>query len=283
MRIAITGSNGFIGNELVHHFLSTGNEVLLLQRKEPDVLTKGTVYQPYDLNDPANTPNLSQVDALIHTAFIPFSKKNNSSKANIEGTLALYKTCLAKGVYFIFLSSMSSHQNALSEYGKHKFELEKLLDKSKCLILKLGLVIGEKGLFSRIRSLVQKSPFAFVIGGGRQPVQPVYIGDVASVIKKCIAARITGSYLLATPQVYTMRELFMLIGKAAGRKPFFIPVPYATADVAIRTITWLHLPFPVSGENLMGLKQLRSFDTQADLDRLGVKLKGLEESIEELI
>jgi dTDP-4-dehydrorhamnose reductase len=47
---------------------------------------------------------------------------------------------------------MSAHEDALSEYGKHKFKLEQIIGTSDAAILKLGLVMGETGgLFLSIK------------------------------------------------------------------------------------------------------------------------------------
>jgi len=282
MRIAITGSNGFIGSELVAYLLSAGHEVLLLQRKKPAVLPTGAFYQPYDMNWPERMLDLTGVDALVHTAYMPFTTTNNAESVNVHTTLRLSNQCSANGVHFIFLSSMSAHEDALSEYGKYKFKLEKRLDTSKCLILRLGLVIGNEGLFSRIYNSFKKTALAVLIAGGKQPVQPIYIGDVVRVIAKCIAEKRKGKFTVAVNHAYTMKELSAAIAAKAGKKPLFISVPYWMANLGIGLIELLHLPFPVSKENLLGLQQLRAEDTSADLDKLGINLLDLKASLDKL-
>jgi len=282
MRIAITGSNGFIGSELAKYMLAQGHEVLLLQRKKPEVLAKGTTYQLYDLNWPERILDLKGVDALVHTAFMPITKNNNGASVNINCALRLFSQCAANGIQFVFLSSMSAHADALSDYGVHKFKLEKRLDISKCLILRLGLVIGQDGLFKRIYNSVQKMPFTLLIAGGEQPIQPIYIGDVVRVIDRCIAEKLTGKFTLAVNRVYTMKELSATIAAKAGKKPLFISVPYWLVSLGIWFVELLHLPFPVSNENLLGLEQLRSEDTGDDLRKLSVELLDLDASIKQL-
>lgn len=283
MRIAITGANGFVGNELVHYFLAEGNEVWLLQRKKPQMPYARAVYKPYHLDDTSTIPDLTGVDVLIHTAYIAYEGDKQSTVANIKGTIALYEVCQAKGIYFIFLSSLSAHKGAISQYGKHKFELEKKLDKRHCLILKLGLVIGNRGLFNRIKQSVMRTRLALMIGGGNQPVQTIFISDVARVIDKCIHTQRTGIFNVATPRVYSMKDLFSTVAKKAGKTLIFIPIPYFIAETGIRLIELLHLPFPVSSENLLGLKQLRPFSTQPDLEELDIELTDLEESVSRLM
>ena len=282
MRIAITGANGFIGSQLVNYFITNGYEVLLLQRNQPAKMLAGATYAHYDLNDPTVLPALENVDALIHTAYMPYTTTNGANEKNVQGTLALYNLCLAKQIYFVFLSSMSAHENALSVYGKHKYELQNTLDTHKCLILRLGLVIGQQGLFSRLNQSLRKSPFVFLAGGGQQPIQPVYIDDVVKVIVESLSIKRTGIYTLAEARVYTMRELFMAIAKKAGKKPVFIDVPYWVVATGINFIELLHLPFPVSKENLLGLKQLQSFDTRSDLEKLSIRPVSLKEALQRL-
>ncbi len=278
MRIGITGSSGFIGNELVKYFSGKGHQVVLLQRKPPSVLLPNCEYVAYDITDPA-LPKADKLDILIHTAYMPYTKQNNSSRYNIQSTLMLADICKKMNAQFIFLSSLSAHTEAQSEYGRHKFQLEQQLDTAHCLILKLGLVIGEQGLFSRIRKTVKKSAVIPLIGGGRQAVQTIYIGDVAKAIEQGIEKKRTGIYHLATETVYTMKELFTQIAESARQKPLFISVPYALAEAGISLIETLRLPIPVSKENLYGLKQLKAFNTSPDLEKFGIRLLSLEDSI----
>lgn len=274
MRIGITGSSGFIGSELTKHLSAKGHQILLLQRKAPEVLPIGTTFHAFDISNPDTIPDTTGLDALVHTAYMPFAN-NHSSEQNIHATLALSAACAKTNTQFIFLSSMSAHEQALSEYGKHKFALEQKLPKANTLILKLGLVLGEKGLYSRIKQTVAKSKIIPLIGGGTQPVQILFIRDLVSLIEKCIQQKTKGVYCIATPGVYTMKELFQHIAAQSGAKPIFIPLPYFIAGSAIALIQFLRLPFPVSKENLLGLKQMKAQDTSADLKFLQIELTPL--------
>lgn len=272
MRVGITGSNGFIGSELVKYFVSQGNEVVLYQRRKPEMLQPNTSFVHFDLNDSSTVPEVSKLDVLIHTAFVLYEKGNDSSRKNVQQALALSEACIKNNIQFIFFSTLSAHETALSEYGKHKYELEQKLDKSKVLILKLGLVIGAEGLYSRIKNIVAKSRIIPMIGGGYQPEQIVLVSDVVKTIASCIEKKTTGIYCLASHRTYTLKEIFSHAAKQSGRTPLFIPVPYFVAEVAIGLVEILHLPFPVSKENLLGLKRMIPFETKDDLKKLGVEL-----------
>lgn len=280
MKIAVTGATGFVGGELVRYLTAAGHEVIKLQRR-----TAGAPDERfYDLRSVDSIPDLTGIDAVVHTAFLKYDKKNlpDSSEFNIRGALALEKACHAAGAKFVFLSTMSAHSEAISRYGKHKYDIEKLLDRSKDLILRLGLVVGRKGLFDTIKTAISKGAFIPLVGSGSQPIQTIAVTDVCRIIEKAITGNVTGSYIIGTERVYTLKDLYAAIAVRLGKKPTFVSVPYGLVSLALGTIETLRIPFNVSQENLLGLKQLKAFETKDDLQRLGVSVMDMDETLDKL-
>jgi hypothetical protein len=77
-----------------------------------------------------------------------------------------------------------------------------------------------------------------------------------------------------------MKELFSVIAAKAGKHLWFISIPYWLVGLGIKAIELLHLPFPVSSENLNGLRQLQSYDNTSDLQALGIVPLELKETID---
>ena len=281
MRIAVTGATGFVGGELVSYLTKQGHEVIKLQRKS---ITEANE-QFFDMRSKDSIPDLSGIDALIHTAFLKYDKKvlYDSSEINIDTTLALEKACHKSGTQFVFLSTMSAHCEAISQYGKHKYDLEQKLDLSKNLIFRLGLVIGRKGLFDTIKTAISKGAFIPLVGNGSQPIQIILVTDVCRTIEKAIAAKMCGSYTIGTEKVYTLKDLYAAIAVRLNKKPIFISVPYGLVDLVLSTIEALRIPFNVSKENLLGLKQLKAFETKKDLDTLGISILDMDEALDQLM
>ena len=73
------------------------------------------------------------------------------------------------------------------------------------------------------------------------------------------------------------------IAARLGKKPVFVPFPIPPALVVLRVVEGLRIPFPVSSENLLGLKCLRASDTTRDLERLGIRARPAEESLDEAL
>lgn len=283
MEIAITGSSGFIGKELTAHLLKAGHHILLMQRSGPKELAENTAYFPFDLKTP-QTPD-KKLDVLIHCAVATQSPENTDAhEQNVNATIKLRDYCRNNGVHFIFISTMSAHEDAISIYGKHKFELEQQIAGDNETVLRLGLVLGSTGgLFNNIRQTIEKGAVIPLVSGGGQPIQTIAIYDLCNLIQKVIDEKITGTYTVADPGVHTLKELYTSVAKTLGKNPKFLSLPYFFFDGALRVAEMMRVKLPVGRENLLGLKQLRSFDTEADLAKLKVKLDGMETAVNRII
>jgi NADH dehydrogenase len=281
MKIAVTGATGFVGGELVSYLTAQGHDVIRLQRGS--IAAHNDRF--FDMRSVDSIPDLTGIDALIHTAFVKYDKIKlpDSSEINIATTLALEKACHKAGTKFVFLSTMSAHAEAISRYGKHKYDIEQRLAVSKDLVFRLGLVIGNKGLFDTIRTAISKGSFIPLVGNGAQPIQTIAITDICRIIEKAILNNMTGIYTLGTEKVYTLKDLYAAIALRLNKKPVFISVPYELVDIALGTIEALRIPFNVSKENLLGLKQLKAFETKDDIKKLGVSISDMDESLDQLM
>jgi nucleoside-diphosphate-sugar epimerase len=281
MKIAVTGATGFVGGELVSYLTAQGHEVIRLLRQSAGTATD----RFFDMRSTDSIPDLRGIDALVHTAFVKYDKAKlpDSSEINITMALALEKACHKTGTKFIFLSTMSAHDEALSRYGKHKFDIEQKLDQSKDLVLRLGLVIGSRGLFDTIKKAISNGAFIPLVGNGGQPIQTIAVSDVCRIVEIGILKNIDGLYTIGTEKVYTLKDLYTAIAKRLNKKPIFISVPYGLVNLALGTIETLRIPFNVSKENLLGLKQLKAFKTKKDLEKLGVNILDMDQALDQLI
>ena len=114
-------------------------------------------------------------------------------------------------------------------------------------------------------------------------VLSLMITDICRIIEKAILNNMTGIYTLGTEKVYTLKDLYAAIALRLNKKPVFISVPYELVDIALGTIEALRIPFNVSKENLLGLKQLKAFETKDDIKKLGVSISDMDESLDQLM
>lgn len=278
-RIIITGANGFIGEELTRHFIAKGYQVTALVHNFPTNTVDGVEYVKYDMESNETLLVFSGALALVHCAYVRIDRNKNADEINYTGTKNLMEQCHQHNVKFVFISSFSAHEKALSHYGKTKLKCEQLIDTTQDLIIKPGLVIGKKGLASEIISKVKSSPFFPLVGNGKQPLQTVYIHDLCLAIEQLIAKNKTGIYHIAEENAISMKQFYSTIASALNKRLIFVPIPLNVLVFFTYLFEKLRIPLPISSDSVLGLKQLRAFDTQRDLAAIGIAVRAYDESI----
>ncbi|MDP1822145.1 MAG: sugar nucleotide-binding protein [Archangium sp.] len=277
-RLLITGASGFIGSHLRHALEARGLAYRTLKRDDtwPDKL--------------ATTLDLSAVDAVVHLANPRVSGTDSRDQlvrdtlVPLEGLIGAIKRT-NPACCLVFLSSQSAGPDTPSSYGRLKWEAEQLLAASGCtwVVIRPGLVLGEgnRGLFSTLRRLIESSPVIPVIGSGEHLIQPVHVDAVTdAIIRVCLEPeKHAGAlYQLALPPV-PFKDLLQAMAQGLGKKRAFFPVPEALVNLGLWLgETVLENP-PLTRVNLAGLVNLEVMQTGATLDRLGVQLPSLEETL----
>lgn len=148
MRIAITGSSGFIGRHLIKQLVSDKNELLLLDSNpiHDDVNVDGVQQISRDICDPVLQDDLStfKPEVVIHLAAqkdVRFSIQypDIDFRINTEGSRNVFESVFKSGSEHVMYASSGgaiySESNPLpisevstilpkSPYGKHKYEAE---------------------------------------------------------------------------------------------------------------------------------------------------------------
>jgi nucleoside-diphosphate-sugar epimerase len=255
--IVVTGANGFIGRYLIEYFSKRNYKVIALIHRAYKAALPGVDYRLFELDSFAGDVIPENTIAVIHAAYIPYRKGNNSDERNLRATKRLLEFSRKKNVgKFVFLSSFSAMPDALSHYGQSKYRQEQLFDISKDLILRPALVRGEGGLFRNIEKVIEKSGIIPLPGGGKQPVQLVDIDVLAKVIESSIEKNISGEYNIASGKPITVKELYLDIANTLNRKIRFVNIPFALILPAVNLLSLFTENLPVTKENILGLKQM---------------------------
>lgn len=166
MKIAITGANGFVGNNLSNYLTQKGLDLIRVQRKKgANCVTIPKCDKTTDWNKA-----LQDVDTIIHCAGIAHQKKDQSFekfyKVNVQGTESLVNQAVKVGVRnIIFISSIKvngenssllnpfiddSNDNPIDYYGISKLFAEsviKSISKTEGInyvIIRPGLIYGPR-------------------------------------------------------------------------------------------------------------------------------------------
>jgi nucleoside-diphosphate-sugar epimerase len=278
--VAITGASGFLGTKLVEYFTARGWHVKALVRTpRPD--TANVTYVAYDIAKPVSDDVLADADYLVHAAYVKQDRQHpDAFQQNITAAKSLVTAARRhKLKKCLFMSSMSAHEDAISAYGKQKLAIEKVFNGKGCVAIRSGLIIGNGGLVKEMVGFMRSKHMVPLVGGGKQPLQIIAIDDLVTTIDKLLQSNLSGIYTVATPEVYSYKQLYRAISRQLHIKVLFVPIPFFILINLLRIINLLPIPLAVNPDNALGLKALIAVDTAPDLKKIGVKLRPLEQAL----
>ena len=283
--VGVTGARGFIGRHLVRHLAAAGRPVRAFVRVPGAAPVAGATEHRFVLPDGFDERDFAGLAAIVHGALVEYGPaERDADRVNREGCERLIVAARRQGARVIFLSTLSAHEDARSHYGRSKLALERLFDRERDCVLRLGLVLGDGGLFGSMAGLIRGAGVIPLPDGGRQPIQTLWMGDLLQAVEHAIARGLSGRHEVAAPEVHTMRDLYVAVMRGAGVSPRLVSVPIGLVELGAAVLEALRVPFPIRRENVLGLRALRAFDTAASMKALGIERPvGLEEAVRKLL
>ena len=252
-KVFITGSNGFVGKNLIRALI-----------KEGIAYTAGDRSTYGDIVSQANWSSiLSDCDVVVHLAARVHVMEETEAdpliafrKMNVEATLNLAKAARESGVKrFIYISSVKvngeeTHENPFSAndvpapldpYGVSKMEAERELMKMhtpgvfEIVIIRPPLVYGPgvKANFEKLFWLVKKDlPIPFGRVKNKRSLVSVY--NLCDLIIRCMDhPNASGeTFLVSDDKDYSLKDLIIQMAKTEGKFPHLLPVPVSMMKMA---------------------------------------------------
>jgi len=259
MRVAVSGSTGLVGSEVVSVLSAAGHEVVRLVRRAPAPGEKAVLRWDPGRRE-VDAAGLEGLDAVIHLAGENVgsgrwtaARKTAIRDSRVNGTRLLCealsglarppKTLVcasAIGIYGDrgeellteesspgtgFLAGVAREWEAASEPAARKG--------IRVATLRIGMVLSPKGgALSRMLPLF-RAGLGGVIGGGSQYVSWVALDDLPFIILHSLQrADLSGPVNAVAPRPVTNREFTEALGKALSR-PTPIPVPAFALRLAV--------------------------------------------------
>lgn len=240
--ILVTGASGYVGNNLVRRLVQMRKPVramvghvdkalVRLKDVEPKIeIVRGDVTRPETL-----TEWMEGVDTVIHLVAIPMEKGKRTYQAiNTQGTINVVDAAKMAGIKrFINMcqngaTADSPHAFLRSKGIAQKYVAESGLDWTA---LRPSVIWGPQDEFANVQArLIRMTPFIYpIVGDGKAPFQPVYVGDVVEAFVRCIDDRTTigQEYELGGPEILTYEQIVDRVLKAlhTNRIKVKVPVP----------------------------------------------------------
>jgi NADH dehydrogenase len=247
-KILILGGSGFVGQtlceHLVQHFGSGGPRLLVPTRR----LAHARLVQPLPLvdvvqadvhDDAALDRLLAGCDAVINLIAILHGNPAAFESAHVGLPRRLAAACRRQGVSrLIHVSALGAAADAPSMYLRSKAGGEAVLQSAglALTLLRPSVIFGADdrflNLFARLQALAPVVPLA----GASARFQPVWVGDVAEAILRCLLRPDTAGRIIecAGPEVLTLADLVRLAGRLSGHPRLVIPLPQPLAWLQAR-------------------------------------------------
>jgi NADH dehydrogenase len=289
--VTVFGGSGFIGRYVVQRLAQQGWTVRVAVRRPERCLflkTMGVVGQVTPIaadlrSERAVAAAVDGADAVINLVGILYEKGGRTFQAiHAEGAERAARLAKAAGARtFVQMSALGAAADAPAEYARSKAAGEAAVRRHfpDARIVRPSIVFGpEDGFFNKFAAMARFAPALPLVGGGGMKFQPVYVGDVAEALLRCVENPYTAgkTYELGGPGVFTFAELLRRMLREIGRRRLLLPLPFGIARIQAAFMEWLPVP-PLTRDQLKLLERDNVVSpgalTLADLD---IQAQGLD-------
>jgi uncharacterized protein YbjT (DUF2867 family) len=268
-RTAVLGGSGFIGRYIVKRLAARGDVVPVGCRNAEEakfLKPMGDVGQVEPLNimidDEERLPAfLTGSRAAVNcVGILRESGSQTFERVHHIGPALLARITRDVGAErFIHISAIGADARSSSTYARTKAAGETAVRDAfpTATILRPSVVFGpEDQFFNRFATMAMFTPALPLIGGGETRFQPVYVGDVADAVIRCLEdpATVGRTYELGGPKIYTLRELFELLLHEIRRRRWFVNLPFELAALQAKFMSILPNP-PLTPDQVELLKR----------------------------
>ena len=249
MRIAVTGTSGFIGKKVVAALRASAHEVRVLDRA-----ATGDIAAVADWS-----PHVAGMDAVVHLAALAHARNVNESElrsVNVNASVAIGRAAAATGARMVFLSTvkvlgeegMFDDQSPFAPqdtYARAKADAEqglRAIAGLRLCVLRPPLVYGPgvgANFMALLRAVARGWPLP--LASVKNARSLVGVDNLAHAIA-CVAesARADGkTFLVADGEPVSTPDLCRAIGGALGRGARLLPFPPSLLELlpAARKLT----------------------------------------------
>jgi uncharacterized protein YbjT (DUF2867 family) len=247
VKVLVTGGTGFVGPRVVRAIVEAGHDVRALARSRKsgaNAAALGAEVVEGDMTEAASLRIAVQgVDAIVHLVAIRQGKPEQFQRVMVDGTRDLLAAAREIGVArFVQMSALGVTEETkdLVPYYGAKWEQEQLVDGSGLpyVIFRPSFVFGrEGGILPTFRRIAKVAPVTPITGSGRQRIQPIWIGDVASYFAQSLtkAEATNRTFELGGPDRVTWNEFWERLKRALGvRRPtVHVPMGFMRANALV--------------------------------------------------
>ena len=243
MKVAVSGATGFLGRHIIEALLAHGHEPVALSRRP--FVHNAVPHLAFDLGRVCPTPGdfaRLGIEGLVHCAWDFRARGEQYARLNLSGTQLLVEAAKQGGIgRLIDISSMSAFPGCRSNYGKVKLHVETIFSDAGGVILRPGLIWGDKpgGMVGTLDALVKRLRVVPMIGSGTHPLFLVHVDDLAELVRRIFEAPIFPARAILTAafnEPVPLRRILEVRARRLGLTRAFVPVPWQLVWLGLRSM-----------------------------------------------
>jgi len=207
MKIIITGSNGFIGKNLVEKL--KGFQIVEAPREKVNLLNYNQVQDFF---------NKEQPDKIIHCASVGGRRNDIDNEYVFEQNVMMSKNLLTTNIPIIYLNT-GSIKNTYYSLSKH-FINKLMLENGNYSISIYGCFGKYEEPQRYIRSIIDKvMKNETIVINKNIKMSFVYVDDLVKLISKILLGKVTSKTIIATyKEAYTLKQIAEIMFSILGKK-----------------------------------------------------------------
>jgi len=275
--LAVTGANSYVGLNFIKFCLDCKINVRAFC-KNPDVLPlnfiKSNYLEAFSYSlDATSDLNFKNVDAIIHLAHerIYGARMNFRRDLNFLGAKHLIQQAKYHEIKnIIYLSSHLAHQTTLSQYGKSKFNCEKLFIDNGYIAVRAGMVFGGQphGFYKLLLEKLKSNKIIPIICASA-PIYPIHIEDLTKALLALIKLDHKNKqlYCLGEKRSTKLKLFFChLAFKYYNKKIICISFPATIIYLLTYVVSYFNGFFNKIFERVAGALSLVAISTEESID-----------------
>jgi NADH dehydrogenase len=238
MDVTVTGAFSFTGSYVARDLLRRGHAVRTLTShpQPPAPWAQGIAAAPFSFDDPpALVTALRGSGALVNTYWMRFPRKGLDFPDVVRNTSILIESAKKAGIRrLVHLSVANAALDAPFAYYRAKAEAEEIVRTSglSYAIVRPTWIFGEGDVLLNNLAWMLHLPVFPVVGRGRYPVQPVFVGDVARLVADLVEDTREVTLDAAGPDKMQYRDFARVLKRSLGKRRFAVPTPPPLALLA---------------------------------------------------
>jgi NADH dehydrogenase len=252
--VTVFGGSGFLGRNAVRALAKAGYRIRVAVRYPnqaqylPPMGSVGQIQlmKCNVLDQGAVTRAVEGADAVVNLVGILYPAGGQSYEdVHVVAAGNIAMAAKAAGARtLVHLSTPGIDPESESSYASSKARGEIVLREefANTTILRASIVAGpDDNFFNKFAGLARIMPALPLIGGGHTKFQPVFVGDVADAIAKCVNDPATQgkTYELGGPAIYSFKEILQLILRETGRSRPLVSIPFWLASIKAMFLQFL--------------------------------------------